>query len=145
MRETAVLLSLLCGLAFPTLAHEGHAHKVMGTVTQVHIEAVTHVEVQTTDEKTVVLTCDEHTKFTKGKAAATVKDLQTGSRIVATVAEEGKIVRALEVTIGEAAATPETKHEHQPSGGSPVGGRQAPSPSPTPKPVINVGTRLPPR
>lgn len=117
-RTAAVILSFVAALAAPaTLAHEGHEHKVMGTVTQVHVEAVTHVEVQTTEGKTVVLTCDAQTKFLKGKAAATLKDVQVGSRIVATVAEEGKMTRASEITIGEAAMAPKPPkpmpHEHQ--------------------------------
>lgn len=112
MRRAAVILSLMAAAALPGLAHEGHAHKVMGTVTQIHVEAVTHVEVQTTEGKTVVLTCDDKTKFLKGKAAATLKDVQVGSRIVASVSEEGKMTRASEITIGEAAPAPKP-HEHQ--------------------------------
>lgn len=115
-RTAAVILTFVAALASPAalLAHEGHEHKVMGTVSQVHIEAVTHVEVQTTDGKTVVLTCDAQTKFLKGKAAATLKDVQVGSRIVATVTEEGKMTRASEVTIGEAAMAPKPMpHAHQ--------------------------------
>lgn len=44
----AVVLSLTLGLAAPTLAHEGHAHKVVGTVTAVD---ATHVEVATKEGK----------------------------------------------------------------------------------------------
>lgn len=102
MRRTAVILAFMAGLAWPGMAHEGHAHKVMGTVTKVQAEAVSQVEVKTTDGKTVVLTCDERTKFLKGKAAVTLEDVLVGSRIVATVAEEGKTTRATEVTIGQA-------------------------------------------
>ena len=114
MRRTAGILSFMATLALPGLAHEGHAHKVMGTVIQVHAEAVSHVELKTTDGKTVVLTCDEQTKYLKGKAAAALKDVQVGSRIVATVAEEGKTTRATEITIGEAAPAPKPQaHEHE--------------------------------
>ena len=106
MRRTAVILSLMAVAALPGQAHEGHAHKVMGTVTQIHVEDVSYVEVQTTEGKTVVLTCDQKTKFLKGKSAATLKDVRVGSRIVASVSEEGEATRAVEVTIGEAAPTP---------------------------------------
>lgn len=119
MRRAAVILSFLAAVASPgrLLAHEGHEHKVMGTVTQVHADTVNHVEVKTTDGKTVVITVDDQTKFLKGKAAATLKDVRVGSRVVATVTEEGKTTKASEIVVGEGApAPPATKpkpHPHQ--------------------------------
>ena len=116
MRRATVFLLFLAALALPgrLFAHEGHEHKVMGTVIQVHTDKVSHIEVKTTDGKTVVLTCDEQTKFLKGKAAASLKDVQVGSRLVATVTEAGKTMKASEVVLGETAARPKTQpHEHQ--------------------------------
>jgi hypothetical protein len=120
MRRFAVILSFLAVLALPQrlLAHEGHEHKVMGTVVKVHadIDKVSHVEVKTTDGKTVVLTCDEKTKVLKGKAAVSLKDVQAGSRVVATVIEDGKTMRASEVLVGEGAPPATTHppaHQHQ--------------------------------
>lgn len=116
MRRAAVILSFLAALALPgrLLAHEGHEHKVMGTVVQVHTDKVSHVEVKTTDGQTVVLTCDEQTKFLKGKSAASLKDVNAGSRIVATVMTEGKVTKASEIVIGEGAAPapPSKPHDH---------------------------------
>ena len=114
MRRAAVILSFLATLALPgrLLAHEGEEHKVMGTVVQVHADKVSHVEVKTTDGKTVVLTCDEQTKFLKGKAAASLKDIQVGARIVAKATMEGKTTRASEIVIGEGgAAAPAKPHD----------------------------------
>lgn len=120
MRRFAVTLSFLAALALPgrLLAHEGHEHKVMGTVVQVHADAskVSHVEVKTTDGKTIVLTCDDKTKFLKGKAAVSLKDVQVGSRVVATVTEDGKTMRAAEVLVGEGAPSAKTSppaHQHE--------------------------------
>ena len=120
MRRFAVILSFLAALALPgrLLAHGGHEHKVMGTVVQVHadVDKVSHVEVKTKEGKTVVLTCDEKTKFLKGKAVASLKDVQVGSRVVATVTEDGKMTRASEVLVGEGAPTAKTTppaHQHQ--------------------------------
>jgi hypothetical protein len=114
-RRFAVVLSFLTALALPAavLAHEGHAHKIMGTVTQVHADAVSHVEVKTTDGKTVVLKVDDQTKFTKGKAPATLKDVQVGARVVATVTMEGNTTTASEIVLGEGRAAPEPQqHQH---------------------------------
>jgi len=116
MKKVLAVLSATAMLALPgrLLAHEGHVHKVMGTVVQVHADKVSHIEVKTTDGTTVVLTCDEQTKFLKGKAAASLKDVQVGSRLVATVTEEGKTMWASEVVLGETTTHPKTQpHEHQ--------------------------------
>lgn len=119
MRRIAVILSLMSIVVAPGSlpAHEGHGHKVMGTVVQVHVEKVAHVEVKTPEGKTVVLTCDERTKFLKAEAAATLKDVAVGARVAATVIEEGKVMRAVEVRIGDAApaaqASPAAKPHHQ--------------------------------
>lgn len=119
MRRIVFILSLLSIVVAPGSlpAHEGHGHKVMGTVVQVHVEKVAHVEVKTPEGKTVVLTCDQQTKFLKGQAAAALKDVVAGSRVAATVMEEGKTMRVVEMRIGEAAAaaqaSPAAKPHHQ--------------------------------
>lgn len=118
MRRPAVILSFVAALALPgrLLAHEGHEHKIMGTVTQVHADKVSHVEIKTTDGKTVVITCDDQTKFLKGKTPATLKEVQVGSRVVATVTEEGQVKKASQIVVGEGgAADPAAKpnpHNH---------------------------------
>lgn len=104
MRRAAVVLFILAALAFrstPLLAHEGEEHKIMGTVTIVHADEVGHIAVETKDGENVTLTVDAQTKYLKGKAPASLKDVQVGSRIVATVAMEGKITKASEILLGE--------------------------------------------
>lgn len=117
MRKTAVVLSwiALVAAAGTVQAHEGHQHKVMGTVVQVHVDKVSHVEVKTTEGKTVVLSCDDKTQFVKAKDAAKLQDVVAGMRVVATTVEEGKTIRAVEVQLGEmdAAAKPApAAHKH---------------------------------
>jgi hypothetical protein len=116
MRRVVVSLSLLAVLALPVglFAHEGHQHTVMGTVVQVHAAEVAHVELKTTDGQTVVLTCDGQTKFLKGKAVASLKDVTAGARIVAKVTTEGKTTKAAEIQIGAggAAASPAPSPHH---------------------------------
>jgi hypothetical protein len=116
MRKAVAVLSwiALFAAAGNVQAHEGHQHKVMGTVAQVHVEKVAHVEVKTTEGKTVILTCDDKTQFMKGKSAATLKDVVAGVRVVATTVEEGKTIRAVEVQVGEmdAAKPAADPHKH---------------------------------
>ena len=58
-------LAAVLALAVPgTLAaHEGHTHKVLGTVASVQGN---HVEVKTTDGKSVTVMLDAKTKITRG-------------------------------------------------------------------------------
>ncbi len=101
MRKAVAVLSWIALVAAgPVSAHEGHQHKVMGTVVQVQADKGGQVEVKTLDGKTVVLTCDDKTRFTKGKAAAALRDVVAGMRVVATTIEENKTIRAVEVQLG---------------------------------------------
>jgi hypothetical protein len=117
MRKAVTVLSwiVLVAAAGTVQAHEGHQHKVMGTVVQVHVDQVSHVEVKTPEGKTVILSCDDKTQFIKGKGAAKLQDVVAGMRVVATTVEEGKTIRAIEVQLGEmdAAAKPAPAvHKH---------------------------------
>lgn len=95
------LFALLAPLAFfplAALAHEGHAHKVMGVVAAVD---ASHVEVKDKDGKTMSIVLDAKTKVVRGKAAAAASDIATGSRIVVTMMEEGGVMKATEVRVPE--------------------------------------------
>ena len=90
------------------LAHEGHAHKVMGTVSVIHEN---HLEVKGTDAKTSMFTLNEKTKVFKGKTVVKATDIKEGDRVVVTATEEkgadGKTTMvATEVRLGTAPATP---------------------------------------
>lgn len=89
------------------VAHEGHAHKVMGTVTTVHED---HVEVKDKDGKITTHLLDTKTKIRRGKAVAKVTDIKVGDRVVVTTLESkdkaGKVVKTVtQVDLGAAAAT----------------------------------------
>jgi hypothetical protein len=99
---------LLVALALPAYvyAHEGHAHKVMGTVALRHDN---HVEIKATDGKNVTITLNEKTKILRGKAKATADDIKLGERVVVTATEtKGKdgqtTMIASEVRLPEAVA-----------------------------------------
>ena len=98
MRRVAVFLSLFVALAFVAqlLAHQGHEHKVMGTVAAVD---ATHVEIETKDRKKTSIVLNEKTKYLKGKTPAVAADIKVGDRIVVTVIEEGGKKTAREVLL----------------------------------------------
>ncbi len=68
-------LALFASMAF---AHGDEQH-VLGTVTKISENSIT---VQTTKNMDVELMITSDTKFTKGSASATLKDLQVGNRVV---------------------------------------------------------------
>ncbi len=107
MRTTLVAVVLALVMAPWVLAHEGHAHKVMGTVSVIHEN---HLEVKATDGKTSTFTLNDKTKVVKGTAVMKPSDIKEGNRVVVTAAEEkgahGKtILVATEVRLGTPAAT----------------------------------------
>ena len=82
---TAVF-AMVAALAIPgsAFAHEGHPHKVMGTVTTRHDN---HLEVKATDGKTWAITLNDKTRILRGKTPVKADDIKAGERIVVTVLE----------------------------------------------------------
>ena len=74
---------LLAIVAIPAYvhAHEGHPHKIMGTVSMRHEN---HLEVKATDGKAAAITLNEKTKILRGKAKVTPDDIKPGERVVVT-------------------------------------------------------------
>ena len=108
MRNAAVVLSLMSAVAFPgwLSAHEGHAHKVMGTVAAMD---ATHIEVDATDGKKLSILVTSETKYLKGKAPAVAGDVKVGQRVVVTFAEDGGKRTAREVLLGTGGQSPPAK------------------------------------
>ena len=104
MRAARIVLSLVSAAAFPgwLSAHEGHAHKVMGTVAAFD---ATHMEIQATDGKKVSVLLTADTKYLKGKTPAVAADVKIGQRVVVSVVEEGGKKTAKEVLLGTAGQT----------------------------------------
>ena len=92
---------LVATLAIPAagLAHEGHAHKVMGTVASIDGK---NLMVKGTDGKTVMVMLDAKTKITRGKAKADATELKVGERIVAEGPEEKDMIMATTVQLAVA-------------------------------------------
>jgi hypothetical protein len=74
------LVTLLGIVLFASLAFaHGDEQHVLGTVTKISQNSIT---VQTTKNMDVELMITSDTKFTKGSASVTLKDLQVGDRVV---------------------------------------------------------------
>lgn len=100
--------ALACVLIVPAAvpAHEGHAHKFMGTLSSVQ-EA--QFEVKTTDGKMLVFQVDAKTVYQRGKAKVVGKDLKVGERVVVSALQvpAGKTMTAqlVQLAAAQAAAT----------------------------------------
>ena len=103
-RTWIAAVALLVTFAVPavSLAHEGHPHKVMGTVSSVDGQ---NFMVKTTDGKTVMVMMDAKTKITRGKAKVDATALKVGERIVAEGEEEKEMIMATSVQLPAAPAT----------------------------------------
>jgi hypothetical protein len=99
VRKLIVTGVIAATLAAPTLvrAHEGHADKLMGTVSSVDGK---HISVKTTDGKTVMIVVDAKTKITQGKTKLTAAALKVGDRIVAEGAMEKEMLTATSLQVG---------------------------------------------
>jgi hypothetical protein len=84
-------------------AHEGHAHKVMGTIAAV---TATELDVKTTDGKTVAVTLDAKTVYRRGKVKADAKILELGERVVVEAEQTAGAKMMTAMTVTTAASTP---------------------------------------
>jgi preprotein translocase subunit SecA len=97
-------IALVAVLAVPAYAraHEGHAHKVMGTITMRHDN---HLEVKTKDGKTVTITLNEKTSIVRGKQKLDLNALKEGERVAVDVGNGKAPMTAREVKLGAAVDT----------------------------------------
>ena len=78
--------ALVAALVMPDYlrAHEGHAHKVMGTVEAKHEN---HLVVKATSGTSTTLTLNEKTKILRGKTKVGADDIKPGERVVVTATQ----------------------------------------------------------
>ena len=106
MTRRVLLFLLMLGVfngaaAHRLLAHDGHEHKILGTVT---MAAADHVMVKDKDGKDVTVQVTKATKV-KSKPAMKVEEIKVGTRvlIVATM-EKDKSLKAKTIEVGVAPA-----------------------------------------
>ena len=78
MKRIAAVVALLFALSVMALAHGKEKH-VMGKVTSISDSSIT---VETTAKTSVTVEVTDKTKFEKSAAAATLKDLKVGDKVV---------------------------------------------------------------
>jgi hypothetical protein len=97
----------LAGLALATLgasiagAHEGHEHKLMGTIERFDKD---RLEVKDATGKTVALKLTDKTVFLRGEKATVASGLKLGERVVVEFREAADVRTADKVRVGEATA-----------------------------------------
>lgn len=99
----AAMIVLAGGAGGRLFAHEGHDHKVMGTVT---MAAADHVMLKDTAGKDVLVKVTKDTKV-KATPAMKVQEIKAGTRIVVT-AQEGKD-KSMTASVIEVGAAPAAK------------------------------------
>jgi len=96
------LAVLALGSGARLFAHEGHEHKVMGTVT---MAAADHVMLKDKDGKDVTVKVTKDTKV-KATPAVKVEEIKVGTRVVVTAVEQkDKSLAAKTIEVGAVAAT----------------------------------------
>ena len=104
-------LTLALSPAASVLAHEGHEHKMMGTVSAIH---ESHLELKATDGKTSMVTMNEKTRVLRGSVKLSADAVKVGERVVVTAIEtkgtDGKaLMVASEVRLAAGAQPAVTK------------------------------------
>ena len=95
-----LMLAMTLGGSVRVLGHEGHEHKVMGTVTMAMAD---HIMLKDKEGKDVTIKVTKDTKV-KAKPAVKVDEIKAGTRVVVTAVEEkDKSMTAKSIEVG---ATP---------------------------------------
>ena len=106
MRQALIALALTATVAPAAIAHEGHEHKVMGTVSMIHEN---HLEVKAVkDGKLSTLTLNDKTRILRDKTPVNRDQIKKGDRVVVTYVQEKDdkgtdVLIAREVRLGVAA------------------------------------------
>src|SRR5687768_501840 len=95
---------LVAALAIPVAAraHEGHAHKVMGTLVA---RQDNRLQLKTTDGKVVTVVVTDKTTFARGKQKVDAAALKVGERVVIEVAGEKDMTAKVVTMAAPAPAT----------------------------------------
>jgi hypothetical protein len=97
----AVLALSLLAPALP-LAHPGHDHKLMGTISSIEKNKVV---VKTTEGKDMTFEITPLTTFKKGKQRGVAADLKAGLRVVVNIGDGVEPLKAKEVQYSETTTT----------------------------------------
>ena len=87
MKRIVLAVALICAMAPFVSAHEGHDHKIMGTIAAIHDNSV---DVKATDGKMSTVSLNDKTKILRGTTAMKLAELKAGDRVVVTATGGGK-------------------------------------------------------
>src|SRR5439155_25920466 len=110
MKRTVAVVTLLLGLSVMVLAHGNEKH-VMGKVSSTSDNSIT---VEAATKQSVAVEVNDKTKFEKSGAAATLKDLKVGDKVVIHADVSGDKLVAHEVHFGAKAKSMEGNGGHGP-------------------------------
>ena len=102
-RSFVTALALIAAPAATAWAHEGHDHKLLGTLTEVSAESI--VVKATKDGALSTIAIKATTKITRGKAKLAVADLKVGDRVVVNIGNGKAPLVAKAVQVGAAPTT----------------------------------------
>lgn len=102
-RRLALLAGLILLLGVPAAwAHDGHAHKIMGTVTGRHDA---DLQVKTTAGETVSIVINDKTRVTRQKKRVDLSEVLVGRRVVVDVGNGKQPLIARTIEVGAATET----------------------------------------
>jgi hypothetical protein len=102
--KSVLMLVVMAALLAPVVAvaHPGHDHKLMGTITSIDKNKVA---VKTTEGKEMTFEITPLTTFKKGKAKGAATDLKAGMRVVVNIGDGVEPLKAKEVQYSAATTT----------------------------------------
>lgn len=104
IRRSALLAAVMLVLGAPVAwTHDGHVHKIMGTVTA---RDEKHFEVKTPSGEILSIAVNEGTSVLRGKAKVNVGEIRVGGRVVVDIGNGEDPLIAREIQLGPAAAAP---------------------------------------
>ena len=104
-RMLFVAIAIASFSAATAAAHDGHAHKIMGTVTA---RDAKHLEVKTPSGENLSISINAKTVVTRDKRKVKVDEVQTGRRVVVDIGNGEDPLIAREIQVGATQIT-ETK------------------------------------
>lgn len=115
MRKLITIAFMVAMFSVAAVAHDG-AHGMKGTVTAIEANTIT---IETPTKETHQIHFDDKTTFTQSGAAATVKDLKVGDRVVIEAHDANGTMHAASVRFGK----PAKKEGQETKTGADHGGR----------------------
>ena len=101
MKTRVIVAALAMGLAAPALlAHDGHVHTIMGTVTAVDAKVV---KVKTPSGEVLSIAITEKTGVVRAKRKVAMAEVQVGRRVVVDIGNGEDPLIAREIQVGVAA------------------------------------------